>query len=655
MPRNYKPDPRGKKYIKYDFNLIQQAVNEYSESNGSLDTISKKYNIHRSVLYRHCTKNMKSQGGQTVLSKETEEEFIKYINICADWGYPLEAYDLRVLVKVYLDKLGVNEKRFNNNMPGPDFVSSFMKRHKDAISQRLSQNIKRNRAAVSPEIIKKYFEELEISLSGVPMCNIINYDETNLSDDPGRKKIITKKGVKYPERVMNHSKSAVSIMIACTAEGELLPPYVVYKAQHLYDTWTVKGPKGTRYNRSQSGWFDGTIFEDWIKSVIIPYFQGVPGRKILIGDNLSSHLSLDLIKLCHEENIRFVFLPANSTHITQPLDVAFFRPMKIAWRNILYQWKKADGRQQASVPKGCFPRLLSMLLDALKHNSKENILSGFKKAGINPLDPTQVLKRLPGYDRVSHQPETINESVLTILKEMRYGTINVAEPKRKRKIEVEPGKSVSLDESYAETEIENQEPKKKNKKTNKESKDNNKQNEPITKKGKGIGKKTKIQPHTNVTDETKSLAANCLQDDLEVGTSQMFYDHESQLHSEPSTSFYKEETALLPQSLTTCEANDYLDIEKIPIIFGDDVVIDHFETIDNLNVSSDAMISSNEIKSKQSKKSNKIEILSDISVTDPKQFAKILYDNKMKRKQHKHRNYYRNDEEILSDLMSDTD
>ncbi|CAB3233171.1 unnamed protein product [Arctia plantaginis] len=121
-----------------------------------------------------------------------------------------------------------------------------------------------------------------------------------------------------------------------------------------------------------------------------------------------------------------------------------------------------------------------MLLDALKHNAKENILSGFKKAGINPLDPTQVLKRLPGYDRVSHQTETINESVLTILKEMRYGTINVAEPKRKRKIEVESGKSVSLEESYAETEIENQEPKKKNKKTNKESKDNNKQNEPIT-------------------------------------------------------------------------------------------------------------------------------------------------------------------------------
>lgn len=65
-------------------------------------------------------------------------------------------------------------------MPDSDFVSSFMKKHKDSISQRLSQNIQRNHPAVSPEIIKKYFEQLEISLSGVPMCNIINYDEMNL-------------------------------------------------------------------------------------------------------------------------------------------------------------------------------------------------------------------------------------------------------------------------------------------------------------------------------------------------------------------------------------------------------------------------------------------------------------------------------------------
>lgn len=56
--------------------------------------------------------------------------------------------------------------------------------------------------------------------------NIINYDETNLTDDPGRKKIITKRGTKYPEWVTNSSKSSVSVMIAATADGDLLPSYL---------------------------------------------------------------------------------------------------------------------------------------------------------------------------------------------------------------------------------------------------------------------------------------------------------------------------------------------------------------------------------------------------------------------------------------------
>lgn len=222
----------------------------------------------------------------------------------------------------------------------------------------------------------------------------------------------------------------------------------------------ANGPQGVRYNRSQSGLFDGAIFEDWVKSMVIPYFQDKPGKKILIGDNLSFHLSLDLIKLCHEHQIIFVFLPANSTHLTQPLDVAFFRPMKIAWRNIVCQWKRAaDGRKQSSIPKGCFPSLLPKLIDHLKENAKNNVLAGFRKTGISPFNPVVVLSRLPGSVRVFHEPEIINESVLETLKEMR-GTMNIVEPKRKRKLEVEAGRSVSFDESYVKNEIANKKPKK---------------------------------------------------------------------------------------------------------------------------------------------------------------------------------------------------
>lgn len=128
-------------------------------------------------------------------------------------------------------------------------------------------------------------------------------------------------------------------MFCDSAKGELLPPYVVYKSKQLWSIWTEQGPKDARYNNSPSGWFDMNIFNDWFFTQILPILKKQEGPKVIIGDNLSSHISVDVLNACDKNNIRFVCLPPNSTHLTQPLDVAFFHPMKVAWRKILTEWK----------------------------------------------------------------------------------------------------------------------------------------------------------------------------------------------------------------------------------------------------------------------------------------------------------------------------
>lgn len=57
----------------------------------------------------------------------------------------------------------------------------------------MCQNIKRSRAAVSPE---EYFDKLGKTIDGVPSSHILNYDETNLSDDPGKSRMLFKRGTK---------------------------------------------------------------------------------------------------------------------------------------------------------------------------------------------------------------------------------------------------------------------------------------------------------------------------------------------------------------------------------------------------------------------------------------------------------------------------
>ncbi|CAG4981887.1 unnamed protein product [Parnassius apollo] len=204
------------------------------------------------------------------------------------------------------------------------------------------------------------------------------------------------------------------------------------------------------------GWFDGNTFEDWVETVALPYFNNKTGKKILIGDNLSSHLSLDLIKKCQQQEVHFVFLTPNSTHLTQPLDVAFFRPVKIAWRNILFTWKKSEGRVMPTIPKNVFPKLLKQLLNKMEPNTKQNILAGFMKAGISPLNKDKVLNRLPGnnlrHEFCLEEKEAIDESVLSLLKEMRYGPENTRTIRKPKKINVIPRKSVE-DSDYVESDI----------------------------------------------------------------------------------------------------------------------------------------------------------------------------------------------------------
>jgi len=83
---------------------------------------------------------------------------------------------------------------------------------------------------------------------------------------------------------------------------------------------------------------------------------------VLVGDNLASHLSLDVITACRDNNIEFVCLPAHSTDKIQPLDVGFFGPMKQYWRQILRSHRKADPAAKL-LDKKLFPRKIKAWFD----------------------------------------------------------------------------------------------------------------------------------------------------------------------------------------------------------------------------------------------------------------------------------------------------
>lgn len=446
MPRTYKRTPGARGYANYSQEILQAALVAIKRGMSANDA-SKTFSIPRRTLdYKVKGQHTGKHGAPTSLSEIEERHLVDVIIACSEYGSPLTEFQFRMLVKQHVEKHDLKITRFTNNMPGPDWCQGFLKRHKHRLSQRNCQNIKHVRAEKSEDEMNRYFQNLEGALEKIVPENILNYDETNLSDDPGNQKCIFKRGTKYPERVLNTTKTAISVMFAATATGELLPPYVVYKsdAGRLYDQWCIGGPPNTRYKSTKSGWFDSLAFEDWFVQVVVPWARRKDGKKALIGDNLSSHINVEVLQMCQRYNISFIFLPPNSTHLTQPLDLSFFRPLKRAWREILTSYKVKNPRN-STLNKCSFPKLLNVLMGKIEINKKNIIESGFRAAGIYPLNKNQVLKKLPNNKLDESITENIDGTLLSYLKELRTPSAASSKP-RKKMLKTQPGSSVSFED-----------------------------------------------------------------------------------------------------------------------------------------------------------------------------------------------------------------
>ena len=104
---------------------------------------------------------------------------------------------------------------------------------------------------------------------------------------------------------------------------------------------------------------------------------------LVIEDRHSSHISMEVTLLAKENDVHLLCLPSHTTHILQPLDVAVFKSLKthysIACKSFLssHPGHVIQSENIASLLGQAWPKALIPI----------NIMSGFKKCGIYPLNP----------------------------------------------------------------------------------------------------------------------------------------------------------------------------------------------------------------------------------------------------------------------------
>ena len=220
--------------------------------------------------------------------------------------------------------------------------------------------------------------------------------------------------------------------------------------------------------------------------------------------------------------------------MTQPLDVAFYGPLKRYWRKILDGWKASGQKKAKTLNKDVFPSLLKKLYALLYPSNTEtstNLQAGFKKCGIFPLDPSQVLRRLPEASLGSTQEEpenvrtSVSDIVLGMLKTLRgVDDEKNKQPRRRKKINVPPGKSIGY-EDLAQLDLEGPGPSRRgidseNEDNGRDKKIDEGKNDPEN----DTGNETEDELTEESENELENLDAECssadkaVQDDLPVTT-----------------------------------------------------------------------------------------------------------------------------------------
>ena len=148
----------------------------------------------------------------------------------------------------------------------------------------------------------------------------------------------------------------------------------------------------------------------WIKSYsLIGFFKyflthAVSERPLLLLlDGHSSHYTLQLVKAAAEKGVIIFCLPPHTTADSQPLDTSYFGPLKTYWFETC--------RQYLFDNPGRIIQFSSLFVQAWsKGMTVNNIVSGFRSAGIYPFAPNVILDKFPKPKEISISVDQISST-----------------------------------------------------------------------------------------------------------------------------------------------------------------------------------------------------------------------------------------------------
>ena len=207
----------------------------------------------------------------------------------------------------------------------------------------------------------------------------------------GKAKVMISRHEKKQHLTQPGNREWVSIIEAVSMAGELIRPFIIFKAVNQQIAWHEAYPEAT-IACTLNGWTDNEIGLNWLQFFAKETASKQKGQyRMLIFDGHASHVNTAAIEFCMSNDIILLCLPPHSTHMLQPLDVGLFAPLATAYKanvrsitrlGASYSIDKVDFLEQYQKARASAFTLL-------------NIQKAWEKTGLAPYNPSRILDQFP--------------------------------------------------------------------------------------------------------------------------------------------------------------------------------------------------------------------------------------------------------------------
>ena len=106
MVRSYKRKPGARRYRDFTKTQLKAAIRDVTDGM-ALRKAEEKHGVPRSSIRRaRWLEHRQHPGHPTALTEVEEKEVVRLAVVTAQWGYPLDKGDIKLLIQTYLNKEG---------------------------------------------------------------------------------------------------------------------------------------------------------------------------------------------------------------------------------------------------------------------------------------------------------------------------------------------------------------------------------------------------------------------------------------------------------------------------------------------------------------------------------------------------------------------